>query len=138
MQALDAGLNVIFCIGETKEERASGKTADVVFQQTLGGLVGVKNEDIGRMVIAYEPVWAIGTGLNATPPQAQEVHCVVRRWVEERYGPESAAFLRIVYGGSVTPGNCHGLVEEPDIDGALVGGASLDADSFCAIIEAVR
>lgn len=136
--ALSAGLNVIFCIGETKEERESGKTADVVFQQILGGLLGVKEEDMARVVIAYEPVWAIGTGLNATPPQAQEVHCVVRRWIEEKYGPECAAFLRIVYGGSVTPDNCEGLVEEPDIDGALVGGASLDAGSFCAIIESVR
>jgi len=136
--ALSAGLNVIFCIGETKEEKESGKTADVVFQQILGGLVGIEGEDMARVVIAYEPVWAIGTGLNASPPQAQEVHCVVRRWIEEKYGPECAAFLRIVYGGSVTPDNCHGLVDEPDIDGALVGGASLVADSFCAIIESIR
>lgn len=135
--ALENGLKVIFCLGETGFQREAGKTQDVVRGQIK---LGLQNLDVGllaSLIIAYEPVWAIGTGNNATPQQAQEVHRFIRSELENNYGSEFAESTRIIYGGSVTSANFKNLSREPDIDGALVGGASLDADSFYDIITSV-
>ena len=130
--AVDHGLVPILCVGELLEERESGKTKNVVERQLLEGLKGLKEGD--EFVIAYEPVWAIGTGKTATPEQAQEVHGFIRELLAENFGREKAERVRILYGGSVKPENIKGLMEMPDIDGALVGGASLKAASFAKIV----
>lgn len=133
--ALNAGLTVLFCIGETLAEREAGKTFDVIKKQVTGGLSGVTKEQLQKVVIAYEPVWAIGTGKTASDNQAQEVHSFIRGLIAELFGRVEADNIRILYGGSVKPDNIKGLMSQPDIDGALVGGASLKADSFAAIVR---
>jgi len=135
LAVLDAGLAPILCIGETIEERQGEKTLQVVAEQLREGLAGLPPEARERLVIAYEPVWAIGTGLTATPAQAQEVHAFIRSLLRELVD-HAAEDTRILYGGSVTPDNAASLLTEKDIDGALVGGASLKADSFLKIIAA--
>ena len=130
-----AGMTPILCVGETLDERESSITTDKVNAQVSAGLSGVSAEQIAALVIAYEPIWAIGTGKTATPQDAQEVCAEIRRVVEELCNPETAASVRIQYGGSVKPGNATELMAQPDIDGALVGGASLDADDFAAIVR---
>jgi len=132
--ALDASLTPIFCIGELLQEREAGETEAVIERQLKGGLNNFTSGDIGHLVIAYEPVWAIGTGKTAGPGQAQDVHRFIRRWTADRYGKEISAELAILYGGSVTPKNIAELLQQPDINGALVGGASLDIDSFVQMI----
>ena len=133
---LDAGLSVMLCIGETLEEREGGRTSEVVLEQVRADLEGVSQAGIASMTIAYEPVWAIGTGLTASPADAQEVHALVRETIGSLYDVPSADALRILYGGSVKPGNAAELFSQEDIDGGLIGGASLDADQFKAIVEA--
>jgi len=134
--ALAAGLKPILCVGELLEERESGKTMEVVQSQMDGSLEGISAEQMAEVVIAYEPVWAIGTGKTASPEQAQEVHADLRSLLASRYNQDVADGVRILYGGSVKPANAAELMACPDIDGALVGGASLKADSFASIIEA--
>ncbi|MDO5552593.1 MAG: triose-phosphate isomerase [Planctomycetia bacterium] len=136
--ALAAGLTPIVCVGELLSERESGVTNDVNRRQFDGSFSGVSAEDMKKCVIAYEPVWAIGTGKVATPEQAQEVHEFLRGLIADRYGQEVADVVRIQYGGSVKAGNAKELLSKPDIDGALVGGASLKVDAFMGIINAVR
>ena len=136
--ALAAGLGVIVCVGETLAERDAGTTTRVVETQLAGGLADLPKDAIARLVIAYEPVWAIGTGRTATPAQAQEVHAFIRGWLGQRLGPAAAASVRIQYGGSVKADNAALLMSQPDIDGALVGGASLQAADFVAICRAAR
>ncbi|HLV60608.1 MAG TPA: triose-phosphate isomerase [Fredinandcohnia sp.] len=133
--ALDAGLSPILCVGETLEERDAGRTLEVVGSQVRAGLAGLGAEDLNRVAIAYEPVWAIGTGRTATPEQAQEVHAFVRAELRTIAG-EVADVVPILYGGSVKPDNAGALLALPDVDGALVGGASLQADAFAAIVRA--
>jgi triosephosphate isomerase len=133
--ALDAGLLPILCVGETEQERDNDDTDRKLRQQIRDDLAGVSTEGLGRVVIAYEPVWAIGTGRVATPEQAQEAIAFIRALVGDR-DPEAAEQVRILYGGSVKPDNAAELLALPDIDGALVGGASLDAESFAAIVAA--
>jgi len=133
--ALAQGLKVIFCIGETLKEREEGKTFPVIEKQVEGGLKGLSDKEMKNMVIAYEPVWAIGTGKTATPEQAEEVHRSIRGKIEKLYSREVSEEIRIQYGGSVTPENVKGLMNQPDIDGALVGGASLKAESFSKIVR---
>ncbi len=128
-----AGLVPILCVGETLNERKEGKTFERVETQLKKGLAGLKEIDPERIVIAYEPVWAIGTGVNATPSQAEEVHNFIRGLLEELYDEERAKRIRILYGGSVTPENVNELMREPNIDGVLVGGASLDPEKFFKI-----
>ena len=130
---LSAGLSCILCIGETLEERESGEMFDVLTAQVKEGLAGVT--DLSNIVIAYEPVWAIGTGKTASSDQAQEVHSFVRGLVQGLYDQERAAAIRILYGGSVKPDNVDELMAQDDIDGALVGGASLKADDFARIVK---
>lgn len=134
--ALAVGLDVILCVGETLEERQANRTEAVLDSQLVGGLAGVDAASLSRLVIAYEPVWAIGTGQNATPAQAQQAHAFIRRQIGERFGEEHAGALPIQYGGSVKPDNAGSLLQQPDVDGALVGGASLHADQFLAIVRA--
>ncbi|HKS30491.1 MAG TPA: triose-phosphate isomerase [Pyrinomonadaceae bacterium] len=133
--ALVAGLTVIMCVGETLEQRDEGNAEAVVSGQLEGGLSGLTASDMARIIIAYEPVWAIGTGRTATPEQAQEMHAFIRRVFAQRHSDEAAQGLRILYGGSVKPDNVAGLMLQADIDGALVGGASLKADSFAQIVN---
>jgi len=135
--ALDTGLSIIVCVGETEQQRDAGTTTARIDAQLNGGLSQLSGDDLSRLVIAYEPVWAIGTGRTATPAQAQEVHAHIRSWLGERFGAAGTA-VRIQYGGSVKPGNAAQLLAEADIDGALVGGASLEADDFVAICKAAR
>jgi triosephosphate isomerase len=135
--ALAAGLQVIVCVGETEAERDAGTTESRVSAQLAGALGAIGSADPHALVIAYEPVWAIGTGRTATPDQAQEVHRHIRGELRTRYGDVAEA-IRIQYGGSVKPGNAAELLAQPDIDGALVGGASLEADSFIAIVKAAK
>jgi triosephosphate isomerase len=132
--ALSAGLTAIFCIGETLDERESGRTFEVLKTQIIGGLAGITS--LQNVIIAYEPVWAIGTGKTASDAQAQEAHAFIRGEVAALYGSDVAAKVRVLYGGSVKPENIAGLISQPDIDGALVGGASLKADSFAALVNA--
>ena len=132
--ALQAGLIPIVCVGETLAEREAGQTTDIVQEQLSGSLAGLTAAEAGRVVIAYEPVWAIGTGKTATPAQAEEVHADLRRMLTNRYNAATAQEMRIQYGGSVKPDNAAELMAQPNIDGALVGGASLKADSFLGII----
>ena len=134
--ALNAGLRVLLCVGETSEERAEGKTAEIVCGQFVESLTGIDFDALERIDLAYEPVWAIGTGQTASPEQAQEVHELLRAEVGSRYDARSAARMRILYGGSVTPSNAAELMACSDIDGALVGGASLEAGPFLEIVRA--
>jgi triosephosphate isomerase len=136
--ALAAGLDPILCVGETMEERDASQTLAVVERHVRKGLAGVSADGARRVTVAYEPVWAIGTGRNATPEQAQEVHRKIRRLLAEMYDPSLADALRIQYGGSVKPENAAEIMAQPDVDGALVGGASLKADSFLAIAAAAN
>ncbi|MGB2705908.1 MAG: triose-phosphate isomerase [Candidatus Omnitrophota bacterium] len=133
--ALKAGLFPIMCVGEKLEEREAGKTFDVVRDHVEGGLLNVGEKEILNMVIAYEPVWAIGTGKNATPDEAEEVHKFIRELLAKKYEKKISEEIRIQYGGSVKPANIESLIKEKDIDGALVGGASLKADSFVDIVK---
>ena len=136
--ALAAGLTPIVCVGELLAEREAGKTNEVVSTQVKGSLAGVSASDLAKLVVAYEPVWAIGTGKVATPEQAQEVHALIRGLLEGLSDADTAARVRIQYGGSVKPDNAKDLAAQPDIDGALVGGASLKADDFLPIAAAFR
>jgi triosephosphate isomerase len=129
-------IGAIVCVGETLAERDGGRTLSVIDAQLDGALDGVTNTEL--LVIAYEPVWAIGTGRTATPAQAQEVHAHIRNQLAARYGAETSQKVRIQYGGSVKPSNAAELMSQPDIDGALVGGASLEAADFVAIVKAAR
>jgi triosephosphate isomerase len=133
---LDAGLWMILCVGETLEQREAGKTESIVLHQLTAGLDEVPSEQMRQVVIAYEPVWAIGTGRNATPGDAQAVHAAIRRELGRLYDGEVAGTTRIQYGGSVKPSNAAELAAQPDIDGFLVGGASLKAEDFLAIVQA--
>jgi triosephosphate isomerase len=135
LAALEAGLNPILCIGEMLEEREAGKTEQVLLAQLKGGLAGMTPEQVSKVTIAYEPVWAIGTGKTATPPMAQDAHRYIRSMVARQHGFGPAGGMRILYGGSVKPDNIKGLMEQPDIDGALVGGASLDPAGFASIVN---
>lgn len=130
---LKQGFQVVLCIGETRAEREGGKTEKVIETQLAQGLPDAWSD---RLIIAYEPVWAIGTGLTATPEQAEEAHQISRREIAKKYGPEAAAKTLILYGGSVTPENAAGLLAQPNVDGGLVGGASLKPESFLALLEA--
>lgn len=132
---LAAGLTVIMCVGETLDQREQGIAESVVSGQLIGGLSGLTASDLDRIIVAYEPVWAIGTGRTATPEQAQEMHAFIRRVFAERHSAAAAEALRILYGGSVKPDNIEGLMKQADIDGALVGGASLKAESFAEIVN---
>lgn len=129
------GLTPIICVGETLEERESGRMEEVVKGQITACLADLPADKVAASVIAYEPVWAIGTGKTASKEQAQEVHAIIRALVAELLGAEVAEAVRIQYGGSVKPDNVKELMAQPDIDGALVGGAALDADSFAAIVK---
>lgn len=131
-KARAAGLKPILCVGETLDEREAGRTLEVIERQVRKGLEGFGQDDLAETTIAYEPVWAIGTGKVATPEQAQDVHAAIRGWLRELAGPIGED-MRIQYGGSVKPDNVDGLMAMPDIDGALVGGAALNADSFTAL-----
>jgi triosephosphate isomerase len=133
--AIVAGLTAIVCVGETLEQRDQGNAESVVRGQMEGGLSGLTASDLDRIILAYEPVWAIGTGRTATPEQAQEMHAFIRRVFAQRHSEEAANGLRILYGGSVKPDNVTGLMAQADIDGALVGGASLKAESFAEIVN---
>lgn len=132
---LQEDMRPILCVGETMEERRAGKTLEVVRRQVDRGLQGIHGREIGDVVIAYEPVWAIGTGETATPEQAEEVHCSIKEWLFEGFGFEEAKDCRVIYGGSVKPENIDALMAESNIDGALVGGASLKAESFARIVN---
>jgi len=136
--ALAADLAPIICIGETLDQRERSETLDVLDRQIRGGLDGVTSAQLARLVLAYEPVWAIGTGRNATPDQAGEAHAHIRQRLRQWFGAEAADLCRIIYGGSVKPENIRDLVAQPDVDGALVGGASLDVKAFCEIVSKSR
>ncbi len=133
--ALAAGLKAIVCVGETLSEREEGSLFEVVEEQLKLGLEGLTKNDMERIIIAYEPVWAIGTGQTATPDQAQQMHKFIRKCLTETHGKEVAENVRVLYGGSVKPENIKDLMRESDIDGALVGGASLEAFTFAQIIN---
>ena len=132
--ALEVGLNPIVCVGEKLEERESGRTNALLQEQFDEGIAALTPEQFSKIVIAYEPVWAIGTGKTATPEIAQETHAHIRSLVKAKYGEQAASKLRILYGGSVKPDNTKALMSQPDLDGVLVGGASLDPASFAAIV----
>jgi triosephosphate isomerase len=134
--AITGGLVPIVCIGETLEQRDRNETLAVLDTQIKDGLDGVTGEQLSKMVLAYEPVWAIGTGRNATPAQAGEAHFHIRQRLKQWFGLDASEHCRVLYGGSVKPDNIAKLIAQPDVDGALVGGASLDANSFSAIIKA--
>lgn len=136
--ALTEGLHPLLCVGETWEEHEAGLTRTLIQGQLQTGLADVTAMEMRKVTLAYEPVWAIGTGKTAQPQDAQDIHRFIRDYVQSVYGDEIARGMRILYGGSVTPENSSGLLSQPDINGALVGGASLDADSFYAIIKAVQ
>ena len=135
-QALISELTPIFCMGETLEQREDGITNDVIKKQISEGMKGLSEEDVNKIIIAYEPIWAIGTGKTATPDQAQEVHKFIRSLLRENFSENSSQNIPVLYGGSVKPDNAEDLLAKEDIDGALVGGACLDADSFISIINA--
>lgn len=135
-KALKDGLKPIFCIGETLEERENGITRDVIRRQVTEGLVEITSAEFEKFIIAYEPVWAIGTGKTASPEQAEEVHDFIRNLIKDRFSSEAAENVVIQYGGSVKPDNARELLSQKDIDGALVGGACLKAESFIDIIKA--
>src|ERR1700690_3864112 len=134
-QALNKGLHPIVCVGELLSEREAGKANEVIERQVVGALKGVTAAEMQKIVIAYEPVWAIGTGKTATPDQANEIHAFIRQKIKSMYNVDVAGALRIQYGGSVTPENVSTLMAKPDIDGALVGGASLKPESFAALVN---
>jgi len=136
--AYAAGLTPIVCIGETLDQRERGETLDVLDRQIKVGLDSLTTEQLGLLVLAYEPVWAIGTGRNATPAQAAEAHGHIRQRLRQWFGAEAASQCHIIYGGSVKPDNIHDLVKQPEVDGALVGGASLDVKSFVDIVTRSR
>jgi triosephosphate isomerase len=136
--ALAAQLTPIVCIGETLEEREAGKTLEVLDRQIKGGLDGLNGEQVHALVLAYEPVWAIGTGRNATPEQANEAHAHIRSRLRQWFGGYAADGCHVIYGGSVKPDNIHDLIVLPDVDGALVGGASLDLKGFAEIVARSR
>lgn len=133
--ALEAGLRPIVCVGERLEEREGNATEAVLATQFAGGIAGLLPEQFARITLAYEPVWAIGTGKTATPDMAASAHRFLRGEIRKRFGTEGAASCRILYGGSVKPDNVKGLMAQPDLDGALVGGASLDPASFASIVN---
>ena len=133
---IKAGLTAIVCVGETLAERDAGKVEEVIVRQMKEGLKGLSAADAANLVIAYEPVWAIGTGKTATPDQAQEVHALIRATLAKLVGAETAETVRIQYGGSMKPGNAAELLAKPDIDGGLIGGAALKAADFAGIIAA--
>lgn len=135
-KAIGAGLDVIFCVGELLQEREANQTESVLETQLTQGLADVTVDQMTKLVIAYEPVWAIGTGHNATPEQAQAAHVFIRSWIEKRFSSEVAENLVIQYGGSVKAKNAQEILSQPDVDGALVGGASLLKEEFPAIIQA--
>ena len=132
---LRCGLNVILCVGETLEEREKSATFDVIGRQARAAFAAVESDQTDRLTIAYEPVWAIGTGRNASPEQAEEVHAFIRPLIAECFGEETAKRTRIQYGGSVKPSNVKELMACPNVDGALVGGASLQAEDFSQIVK---
>ncbi len=134
--ALDAGLTPIVCMGERLEDHQSGKTDDVLVRQFAAGVAGLTEEEFARINVAYEPIWAIGTGQTATPQIASDAHQLIRAEAAKRFGREAAQQLRVIYGGSVKPDNIAGLMAEREIDGVLVGGASLDPESFSKIVQA--
>jgi triosephosphate isomerase len=134
-KALTTSITPILCCGETLDEREAGQVETVVLGQLQRGLAELTENDISRIIIAYEPVWAIGTGKTATPETAEEVHAMIRNWLKDTFSADLADGLRILYGGSVKPGNAAELMAQPDIDGGLVGGASLDAVSFAQIAK---
>jgi triosephosphate isomerase len=136
--AFGAGLTPIACIGETLDQRERNETFDVLDRQIRQGFDGVTGGQIGQLVVAYEPVWAIGTGLNATAAQAGEAHAHIRKRLRQWFGPEAAELCHVLYGGSVKPENIAELIAQPDVDGALVGGASLDVRSFVEIVNRSR
>jgi len=133
--ALEAGLTPIVCVGEKLEQRESGRTEAVLVGQFTKGIAGLTEQQFAKIVIAYEPVWAIGTGKTATPDIAADAHRVIRAQVRTKFGKEAADAVRILYGGSVKPDNVKSLMAQPEIDGSLVGGASLDAGSFASIVN---
>ncbi|MBN1958537.1 MAG: triose-phosphate isomerase [Desulfuromonadales bacterium] len=135
LKTLESGLQAILCIGETLQERENDQMLDVLSRQVKGGLAGLSAEQMESVVIAYEPVWAIGTGVTASNEQAQEAHSFIRGLLQGLFTPEIAAQTRILYGGSVKPNNVDGLMAQDDIDGALVGGASLNAEDFLRIVK---
>jgi triosephosphate isomerase len=135
-RAIEAGLSVILCVGETLDERKANRTNAVLDTQMAGSLEGVDAGTLAKVVIAYEPVWAIGTGVNAEPHEAEAAHLHLRTWLKTHYNPEVADSTRILYGGSVKGSNADKLLAQPNIDGVLVGGASLDAEDFKKIIQA--
>ncbi len=134
-RCLEIGLVPILCTGEVQHERESGLAKEVILGDLGACLDGLTASELSRMIIAYEPVWAIGTGLTATPETAQEVHRWIRSWIAREYSPQVSTTVRILYGGSVKPDNASDLMQQKDIDGALVGGASLDAESFLGIVK---
>lgn len=135
LAAFKAGMTPIVCVGETLEEREKGVTFTVIERQVRNGMAGLNPEQAKTVVIAYEPVWAIGTGKTATPAQAQEVHAFIRKLYAQTYGEDAASSIRILYGGSVKPDNVSELMKQEDIDGGLVGGASLDIESFTKLVR---
>lgn len=134
LAALENNLKPILCVGETLAEREAGKTLDVNKTQTLAGLEGVTAAQVENVIVAYEPVWAIGTGKTATPEMAQEVHAFIRKVLADKFGDATAQKVRILYGGSMKPDNADALLSQPDIDGGLIGGASLVAKDFLALV----
>ncbi|MBO7741276.1 MAG: triosephosphate isomerase, partial [Victivallales bacterium] len=134
--ALAAGLKVILCIGETLEEREKGVTSAIIEKQVRWDMADIAADQLDSIVLAYEPVWAIGTGKTATDEQAQEVHAGIRKLLADMYCPKCADNMRILYGGSMKPSNAAGLLAQPDIDGGLIGGAALKAADFVALIKA--
>lgn len=136
--ALQTGLKVIFCCGEVKDERVAGEHFNVVRKQLVNGLFSLSADEFKNIIIAYEPVWAIGTGLTASPEQAQEIHAFIRNLVKEKYGSETAENTTILYGGSCKPSNAAELFSKPDVDGGLIGGAALKKDDFKNIVEAFK
>ena len=138
ISAVQNNLKPIYCIGETLDERESGQTLSVVRQQVREGLLNFPSDSIDHLVLAYEPVWAIGTGKTATDEMAQEVHADIRKVLSEMFGEAAASTIRILYGGSMKPENAKGLLSQADVDGGLIGGASLTSRAFCGIVEAAR
>ena len=136
MRALENNLDIIFCVGEVLADREAGKHFDVVKDQIEGSLFNLSPEEFGKIILAYEPVWAIGTGKTATAAQAQEMHAFIRQTLAEKYGKEVAENCSILYGGSCKPSNAKELFANPDVDGGLIGGAALEVESFMGIIEA--
>lgn len=135
-QLVSHNISPIYCVGETLEQREKGKTFDVIKKQLKEGLFHLSGEEIEQIIIAYEPVWAIGTGKNASPEQAEEVHAFIRKYITNKYDEEVASEISILYGGSITSQNAQSLFEKPNIDGGLVGGASLKSEEFIQIIKA--